>query len=57
METKVLNDIGLDSGSGYDMNRMSAKDLLGNVECCTKLARDGSFEKEKDGRDNEIKDM
>lgn len=57
METNVLNDIGLDSGSGYDMNRMSAKDLLGNVECCTKLARDGSFEKEKDGRDNEIKDM
>lgn len=28
-ETNVLNDIGLDSGSGYDMNRMSAKNLLG----------------------------
>lgn len=31
METNVLNDIGLDSGSGYDMNRMSAKNLLGKL--------------------------
>lgn len=31
METNVLNDIGLDSGSGYDMNRMSAKSLLGKL--------------------------
>lgn len=31
METNVLNDIGLDSGAGYDMNRMSAKDLLGKI--------------------------
>lgn len=30
-ETNVLNDIGLDSGSGYDMNRMSAKNLLGKI--------------------------
>lgn len=30
-ETNVLNDIGLDSGSGYDMNRMSAKDILGKL--------------------------
>lgn len=31
VETNVLNDIGLDSGSGYDMNRMSAKSLLGKL--------------------------
>lgn len=31
VETNVLNDIGLDSGSGYDMNRMSAKNLLGKL--------------------------
>lgn len=31
METNVLNDIGLDSGSGYDMNRMSAENLLGKL--------------------------
>lgn len=30
-ETNVLNDIGLDSGSGYDVNRMSAKNLLGKI--------------------------
>ena len=30
-ETNVLNDIGLDSGSGYDVNRMSAKSLLGKI--------------------------
>ena len=30
-ETNVLNDIGLDSGSGYDMNRMNAKSLLGKL--------------------------
>ena len=30
-ETNVLNDIGLDSGSGYDMNRMTAKNLLGKL--------------------------
>lgn len=31
METNVLNDIGLDSGSGYDMNRMNPKKLLGKI--------------------------
>ena len=31
VETNVLNDIGLDSGSGYDKNRMSAKHLLGRL--------------------------
>lgn len=30
-ETNVLNDIGLDSGSGYDVNRMNAKNLLGKI--------------------------
>lgn len=30
-ETNVLNNIGLDSGSGYDVNRMSAKSLLGKI--------------------------
>lgn len=30
-ETNVLNDIGLDSGSGYDVNRMSTKNLLGKI--------------------------
>ena len=30
-ETNVLNDIGLDSGSGYDMNRMSTKNLLNKI--------------------------
>ena len=31
LETNVLNDIGLDSGSGYDMNRMNPKNLLGKI--------------------------
>lgn len=31
LETNVLNDIGLDSGSGYDMNRMNTKKLLGKI--------------------------
>ncbi|MGN8831191.1 MuF-C-terminal domain-containing protein [Selenomonas montiformis] len=31
-ETNVLNDIGLDSGSGYDMNRGSAKRIWGKID-------------------------
>lgn len=31
VETGVLDDVGLDSGAGYDINRMSAKDLLGKL--------------------------
>lgn len=32
VETNVLNDIGLDSGSGYDMNRGSAKRIWGKID-------------------------